>query len=110
MTQTTFLSTLIFVMVTAGALGGVVNYFLTPKADTKADPRADPEERSIAKSIVVGIAAAFLVPLFLNMISSNLTEEIRGTQTGAKARSRKAYWRCVLSAFSTTCRGVDCRM
>jgi hypothetical protein len=66
MKENTFLSTLISVLIAAGALGGVVNYFLNRKSD--------PEGSSIGKSITVGIGAAFLVPLFLNMISSNLTE------------------------------------
>src|SRR5712692_9646542 len=33
----------------------------------------------------------------------------RNCQPIATARSRKAYWRCVLSVFSRTWRGVDCR-
>ena len=95
MTQATFLSTLISVMFAAGALGGTVNYFLTRKAD--------PEGSSIAKSIVVGIAAAFLVPLFLNMISSNLTEAIRGSPTNPADLSKILVFAgfCLIAAISS---------
>lgn len=52
------------IMVIAGILGGVVNYGLTrPK---KMD------YSSLLWSVLIGIAAALLVPLFLNTISSSL--------------------------------------
>jgi len=59
------------VMLVAGALGGLVNYFL-----------ADPEqERRLAwwQHVLVGITASYMVPLFLNMISGDLIDKIRGT-------------------------------
>nr|WP_316640018.1 YEATS-associated helix-containing protein [uncultured Roseateles sp.] len=59
------------VMLTAGALGGLVNYFLS-----------DPEqEKRLAwwQHVFVGVAASFMVPLFLNMISGDLIDKIRGT-------------------------------
>lgn len=58
------------VMLTSGILGGLVNSYLTDPAD----------ENFIAwwKHIVVGVAASFMVPLFLNMISGDLIDKIRG--------------------------------
>jgi hypothetical protein len=91
MTQAVFLSTLISVMVGAGALGGTVNYFFARKLDA--------EKSNIAESIVVGIAAAFLVPLFLNMISSNLTEEIRGNSELSKILVFAGF--CLIAAISS---------
>jgi len=95
MTQAIFLSTLISVMVAAGALGGVANYFLTRKED--------PEGSNITKSIVIGIVAAFLVPLFLNMISSNLTEAIRGSPTTPADLSKILIFAgfCLIAAISS---------
>jgi LytS/YehU family sensor histidine kinase len=96
MKETTFLSTLISVMIAAGALGGVVNYFLNRKND--------PEGSSIGKSITLGIGAAFLVPLFLNMISSNLTEMIRGSSTNPADLSKILVFAgfCLIAAISST--------
>ena len=71
MTQGTFFATIVSVMVFAGLLGGLVNYFATRKSD--------PEDSSFRKSLTLGVAASLLVPLFLNMISSNLLESIRGS-------------------------------
>jgi hypothetical protein len=61
---------LLIVMVLAGTLGGVINFYWTDPSD---------QSRTLLKSIVVGIGASFLVPLFLNMLSSNLIDLIRGT-------------------------------
>ena len=95
MKETTFLSTPISVMIAAGALGGVVNYFLNRKND--------PEGSSIGKSITVGIGAALLVPLFLNMISSNLTEMIRGSSTTPADLSKILVFAgfCLIAAISS---------
>ncbi len=59
---------IIAVIIIFGCFGGVVNYFMK-----------DENELNIYKffrSVFIGLAAAFLVPLFLNMISSNLIAEI----------------------------------
>lgn len=58
------------VMLVTGAFGGLVNYFI-----------ADPEQEKPLqwwKHIVIGIVASFMVPLFLNMISGDLIDKIRG--------------------------------
>lgn len=59
------------VMLAAGAMGGLVNWFLSdaPKAARLA----------WWKHIVIGVTASFMVPLFLSMISADLIDKIRGT-------------------------------
>ncbi len=54
---------LILIMVSSGFIGGIVNYYLS-------------DEKKFGKSIIMGIVASFFVPLFLNMISSDLVEII----------------------------------
>lgn len=59
------------VMLSAGLFGGLINYHLeNSEQDSK---------RNLWRSLIVGIGASFLVPLFLNMISSNLLDVIRGS-------------------------------
>jgi DNA-binding MarR family transcriptional regulator len=68
--------TLILVMIAAGLFGGLINYFLAA-GDAAAEGSATggkKESNTIQKSLSIGVGAAFLVPLFLNMISSNLLE------------------------------------
>ncbi|HVF44674.1 MAG TPA: YEATS-associated helix-containing protein [Pyrinomonadaceae bacterium] len=59
-----YVALLILIMILAGCLGGVVNFF-----QAKSD---DPARADLRHSLVVGVAAAFLVPLFLQMISSTI--------------------------------------
>jgi hypothetical protein len=61
---------LLIIMVLAGILGGVANYYL-------ADRSGEPAPRDWIKYPVFGIVAALTVPLFLNMISSTLLEGAR---------------------------------
>jgi DNA-binding transcriptional ArsR family regulator len=58
------------IMVVAGILGGIANYFL-------ADRHGEPARRDWVKYPVFGVVAALTVPLFLNMISSTLLEGAR---------------------------------
>jgi DNA-binding transcriptional ArsR family regulator/phage shock protein PspC (stress-responsive transcriptional regulator) len=58
------------IMVVAGVLGGIANYFL-------ADRHGEPVRRDWVKYPVFGVVAALTVPLFLNMISSTLLEGAR---------------------------------
>jgi len=60
--------TLLGIMTLAGAFGGVINYFI--------ERRDDPGKSSLLRSLVIGIGASLLVPLFLKMISSNLMEQL----------------------------------
>lgn len=58
------------IMVAAGILGGIANYFLNER-DTAAP------WRTATKYAVLGVVAALTVPLFLNMISSHMLEATR---------------------------------
>jgi hypothetical protein len=58
------------IMVLAGVLGGIANYFLS-------DRQGELSSRDGFKYSILGIIAALTVPLFLNMISSNLLEAAR---------------------------------
>ncbi len=60
------------IMLVAGVLGGFVNYLL-------AKPDETPPPNKV-RSVVVGTAAALLVPLFLNMIGSNLLDGMKGPE------------------------------
>ncbi|MBP1646559.1 MAG: hypothetical protein H6Q30_4 [Bacteroidetes bacterium] len=60
--------TLLGIMTLAGAFGGVINYFI--------ERRDNLEKSSVLRSLVVGIGASYLVPLFLNMISSDLMDKL----------------------------------
>jgi hypothetical protein len=53
------------IMLGAGLLGGLANYFLGERGGAFSG-------RSLFKYVVLGVVAAFTVPLFLNMISSDL--------------------------------------
>ena len=65
-----YMLVILLIMVAAGLLGGAANYFLNER-------RADPARREWARYGVLGVVAALTVPLFLNMISSNLLEAAR---------------------------------
>ncbi|MFC5303117.1 YEATS-associated helix-containing protein [Azospira restricta] len=58
------------IMILTGILGGVANYFLS-------DRQGELSSRDGLKYAVLGVIAALTVPLFLNMISSNLLEAAR---------------------------------
>jgi len=62
--------TLIATMLIAGLLGGLVNHFLAQEEQPTA-------RFFMGRSLWIGIAASFMVPLFLNMISSNLIDKIK---------------------------------
>lgn len=91
-----YMWTLIAVMLVAGSFGGVINYFLILKSD--------PENASVRKSVTVGVGASFLVPLFLNMISSNLVDSIRGTSNVPGDPSKVLVFAgfCLIAAISST--------
>jgi DNA-binding transcriptional ArsR family regulator len=58
------------IMIAAGILGGVANYFLS-------DRQGELSSRDGFKYATLGVIAALTVPLFLNMLSSNLLEAAR---------------------------------
>ena len=68
-----YMLVILLIMVAAGVLGGVANYYLSER---QADP-ASISRRDWARYTVLGVVAALTVPLFLNMISSNLLDAAR---------------------------------
>lgn len=58
------------IMIITGVLGGVANYYMS-------DRRAETAKNEVFKYTILGIVAALTVPLFLNMISSNMLEVAR---------------------------------
>src|SRR6266542_1197792 len=83
------------IMIAAGLLGGAVNYFLSQETD--------PNQKYFGRSLWVGLAASFMVPLFLNMISSNLIDSIRGNATTPGDKSKLFVFAgfCLVAAISS---------
>lgn len=65
-----YMLVILLIMIVAGLLGGLANYFLS-------DRQAEFGRRDWVKFATLGVIAALTVPLFLNMISSNLLEAAR---------------------------------
>ena len=61
---------ILLIMVLAGILGGVANCYLSER-------QGDTGQREWGKHLTLGVIVALTVPLFLNMISSNLLEAPR---------------------------------
>ena len=62
------LVTVVTIMVLGGLFGGLVNYYRPKTKDEGA--------KHLWRSIVLGLGASFLIPLFLNAISSNLLSDL----------------------------------
>lgn len=60
----------LLIMIAAGVLGGVANFYLSERG-------SEASRREWARFAVLGVVAALTVPLFLNMISSNLLDAAR---------------------------------
>ena len=58
------------VMLIAGVFGGLINFYQMNQGDS--DPA------SLPRCIVMGVGAAFLVPVVLNLVNSDLVLEIQG--------------------------------
>lgn len=56
---------LLIIMIVSGVLGGIANYFMTERGNAFS-------ARDLTKYSILGVVAALTVPLFLNMISSDL--------------------------------------
>ena len=69
-TLDSYMLIILLIMIAAGVLGGVANYFLS-------DRQSEAGRSDWGKYPVLGVIAALTVPLFLNMISSNLLEAPR---------------------------------
>jgi len=84
---------IILIMLTAGIAGGIVNVALAH--DTRT------EKASSWKSLMTGIGAAFLMPLFLNTMSSNLLSEIFKKSSDAEVELLVFGAFCLLAAISS---------
>ncbi len=62
---------ILLIILLGGSLGGLVSAFISEDADVTL--------AFCLRRVVIGLGAAFLVPLFLNMISSNLLEQAKTT-------------------------------
>lgn len=78
---------IVIVLFVSGVVGGLINFFLV-------DPNVE-KPLSWWQHALVGIGASFMVPLFLNMISSNLIDSILGN-IGKPAELSKIF---VLAGF-----------
>ena len=58
------------IMLASGVLGGIANYFLSER-------QSEFNWHDLFKYMVLGVVASLMVPLFLNMISSNLLDAAR---------------------------------
>lgn len=67
-------SIIVIIMFVMGILGGIINYYINDSSKMQKNNI----NTEMIKVIVIGIGASLLVPLFLNMISSNLLEETKG--------------------------------
>ena len=68
-TLDSYMLVILLIMIAAGILGGLANYFLSD--------RQGESTRDWARYAILGVIVALTVPLFLNMISSNLLEGAR---------------------------------
>jgi len=83
------------IMLAAGFLGGGLNYLLSRKDNA--------EGAAIWQSLVGGLVASFMVPLFLNMISSGLIEAIKGKDSNSGDPSKLFVFAgfCLVAAVSS---------
>lgn len=90
-----FLATLVLTMLLAGLLGGAVNYFLSQEDQPNL-------HYFLGRSLWIGIVAAFMVPLFLNMISSKLVTDIRSSDGPLSATNLLVFAGfCLIAAVSS---------
>ena len=80
---------LITVMLLTGVFGGLVNYYMQVQQDA--------DSTSMARYLVVGVSASFLVPVVLHVVSSELILESQGDPSGLLIFT--GY--CLIAAIST---------
>jgi hypothetical protein len=108
-----YFSVIIGVILFAGTLGGWMNY-LASREQTEKDDKTGAEGMArnkltslrwlgLYRSLLLGIGAAFLVPLFLNMISSTLVENIHSPEKGYDYPKILVFLGfCLVAAISST--------
>lgn len=81
-------------MIISGLIGGCVNYYYGLKQDSESD-----KENSLTRSIIVGIGASIIVPIFLEITQSRILE-------GMKSQNLNDFILfisfCVLAGISST--------
>src|SRR5437870_9606053 len=90
-TMTTQTYTILGIILAAGALGGLVSAFTSEEGKLSIG--------FCFKRVVIGIACAFVVPLFLNMISSTLLKEAQNDPTPCPYFVFAGF--CVIAAISS---------
>lgn len=82
-------------MLVSGVVGGLINSYLSDPASEKP--------LTWWQYIIVGVGAAFMVPVFLNMISSRLISEIKGDTVDSEILSKLLVLAgfCLLAAVSS---------
>ena len=85
----------IAVIFSAGCFGGLINYFLARSDEA--------DDATVVRSVTIGVGASFMVPLFLNMISSNLIDSItgKGDEPGDKTKLLVLAGFCLIAAISS---------
>ncbi len=86
---------LIFIIFLAGAVGGVGGSFFNL---AEGDPL--PNWKRVVKHLIMGVIAAFMVPLFLNLISSNILDTILAGKEGAASSTFLLVGFCLVAAVS----------
>ena len=65
----------VIIMIIAGIVGGIINYSLAPET-----PVIGAAARNIWRSLIVGIGATIMIPLFLEIAQSKLLDNIRNSK------------------------------
>lgn len=91
----TALQLLVPAMLAAGIVGGLINGFIGTTANDAP--------LSWWKHVIIGVGAAFIVPVFLNMISSTLVKDISGELYDADVVAKLLILTgfCLLAAISS---------
>lgn len=84
---------LITIMLATGVFGGLVNYYM--------QLQHEPETTSMARSLVVGVGASFLVPVMLNIVNSDLIQQSQGDPSGLLIFTGYCLLAAIASKFFT---------
>jgi hypothetical protein len=87
---------IILIIIVSGIIGGFVNYFFNLKKD-KDNESAD--SNNLARSVIVGIGASILVPIFLEITQSRILD---GLKTNSLNDHILFISFCVLAAITST--------
>jgi len=103
---------IISIILIMGLFGGIINYYTIVQTDTTTTTGGQ-TDASVAnkyllpKSLCTGVAAAILVPLFLNTISSGVLENILGASDKVDAKNYFIFSGFCLIAAIASKRFID---